>query len=200
MELPNMDKPRIVDLALAAMIDTCGCQSKVGVRKNPRYLRRVVALSSCLTLDGSVYAVPVALGPQYLHGENIISSVFSKSTLSPFWWSHSRLSSSFAIAFVAALYGVADTVNMAPSTTYNDSDECLQEELRVSKYEVKMALRIGDRGDPCGVPSGMGKGSRLVASTLMDAVRLVRNEKIQSTMLGGKPFFSKMLRVLAASI
>ena len=38
MELPKMDRPRIVDLALIAMMDMCGCQSKVGVRKKPRYL------------------------------------------------------------------------------------------------------------------------------------------------------------------
>ena len=46
MELPSMDSPRIVDLALMAMIDTCGHQSRVGVRKKPRYLNRVVGLSS----------------------------------------------------------------------------------------------------------------------------------------------------------
>ena len=77
MELPNIDRPRIVDRALIAMIDTCGRQSKVGVRKNPRYLRRVVALSSCLVLEGSVYFAPLAFGPRYLGGEKIISSVLS---------------------------------------------------------------------------------------------------------------------------
>ena len=199
-ELPSMDKPRIVDLALMAMIDTCGRQSRVGVRKKPRYLSRVVALSWWCVLWGSVYFAPCALGPRYLLGEKIISSVLSKSTLSPLAWSHLRHSSSFDIAFVAALYGVADTVSMAPSSTYSDRDEWCHEELRVSRYEVKIALKIGDNGEPCGVPSGIGKGSRFVASNRMDAIRLVRNEKIQFTILGGKPFFSKMLRVLEASM
>ena len=32
MELPKIERPRIVDLALIAMIETCGRQSRVGVR------------------------------------------------------------------------------------------------------------------------------------------------------------------------
>ena len=36
MELPKMDRPLIVDLALMAMIETCGLQSRVGVKKNPK--------------------------------------------------------------------------------------------------------------------------------------------------------------------
>jgi hypothetical protein len=55
MELPKMDKPRMVDLALIAMIDTCGRQSRVGVRKKPRYLKRLVGLTLCLLPVGSVY-------------------------------------------------------------------------------------------------------------------------------------------------
>ena len=83
MELPSMDNPRIVDLALIAMIDMCGRQSRVGVRKKPRYLKRVVGLRLCLALVGSEYAVSVTFGPWYLLGEKIISSVLSKSTVSP---------------------------------------------------------------------------------------------------------------------
>ena len=81
--------------------------------------------------------MPFALGPRYLSGEKIINSVLSKSTSSPLALSHLRQSSSFDVALVAALYGVADTVSMAPSSTYSDSDEWRQKELRVSKYEVK---------------------------------------------------------------
>ena len=36
MELPRMVKPLIVDLALIAMIETWGPQSRVGVKKNPK--------------------------------------------------------------------------------------------------------------------------------------------------------------------
>ena len=53
MELPNIERPRIVDLALMAMIETCGCQSSVGVRKNPRYLKRVVVFRACTDPEGS---------------------------------------------------------------------------------------------------------------------------------------------------
>jgi hypothetical protein len=53
MELPSMDRPRIVDLALFAMMETCGRQSSVGVRKKPKYLIRVVGLRVCLVLVGS---------------------------------------------------------------------------------------------------------------------------------------------------
>ena len=77
IELPRMESPRIVDLALMAMIETCELQLSVGVKKKPRYQIRVVALVRCLTLEGSRYDIPVALGPLYLEGEKIISSVFS---------------------------------------------------------------------------------------------------------------------------
>jgi hypothetical protein len=111
-----------------------------------------------------------------------------------------RLSSNFETAFLVALYGVAETARIAPSSTYSDRDEWAHVELSFSKKEVKMALKMGDRGDPCGVPSGTGNGSMLVESSRMDAVRLVRKEKIHFTIFGGKPFFSKMSRVLLASI
>ena len=117
MELPKMDKPRIVDLALIAMIDTWGRQSRVGVRKMPRYLNRVVGLTLCLLPVGSVYAVSVILGPRYLLGEKIISSVLSKSAVSPLVCSHLRVSSNFEIAFLVALYCVAEIERMAPSST-----------------------------------------------------------------------------------
>ena len=65
------------------------------------------------------------------------------------------------------------------------------------RYEVKIADRIGERGEPWGVPSGTGKGSMVVESRRMDAVRLVRKEKIQFTKLGGKPF---LLEDIACSV
>ena len=40
IEFPKMDSPLIVDLALMDMIETCGRQSRVGVRKKPRYQMR----------------------------------------------------------------------------------------------------------------------------------------------------------------
>ena len=63
-----------------------------------------------------------------------------------------------------------------------------------------MAEMIGDRGEPCGVPSGTLNGVRVVESSRMDADRSVRNEKTHFTIFGGKPFFSKMSRVLLASM
>ena len=136
MELPNMDRPRIIDLALIAMIETCGRQSRVGVRKKPRYLSRVVSLTLCLEPVGSVYAVSVTLGPRYLVGEKIISSVFSKSAVSPLVCSHFKVSSSFDMAFVQALYGVAETESIAPSSTYKERDECVHAELRFRRNDV----------------------------------------------------------------
>ena len=75
-------------------------------------------------LEGSVYFMPFALGPRYLLGEKIISSVLSKSTVSPLAFSHLRHSSSLEEALVVALYGVAETERMAPSSTYNERAEC----------------------------------------------------------------------------
>ena len=63
-----------------------------------------------------------------------------------------------------------------------------------------MAERIGDRGEPCGVPSGTVKGSMSVESRHMEAVRLVRNEKTHFTKFGGKPFLLKISRALLASM
>ena len=63
-----------------------------------------------------------------------------------------------------------------------------------------MADRMGDKGEPCGVPSGTTKGSMSVESRRMEAVRLVRNEKTHFTRFGGKPFLLKMSRALLASI
>ena len=83
IELPNMDRPRMVDLALIAMIETCGRQSRVGVRKKPRYRKRDVGFTLCLEPIASVYAASFTLGPRYLAGEKIISSVFSWSAVSP---------------------------------------------------------------------------------------------------------------------
>ena len=74
-------------------------------------------------LDGSLYFMPVALGPRYLLGEKIISSVLSWSTMRPLACSHDRHSSSFEEAFVTALYGVAETKRMAPSSTYSERAE-----------------------------------------------------------------------------
>ena len=53
MELPSIARPLIVDLALIAMIKTCGFQSRVGVRKNPRYRIWVDDLTTCLIPEGS---------------------------------------------------------------------------------------------------------------------------------------------------
>ena len=63
-----------------------------------------------------------------------------------------------------------------------------------------MAEMMGDRGEPCGVPSGTLKGVRVVESSRIEAERLVRKEKTHCTMFGGKPFFSRMSRVLLASM
>ena len=65
---------------------------------------------------------------------------------------------------------------------------------------MKMALRMGDKGEPWGVPSGIENESMFVESRRIDAVRLVRKEYTHSTKLGGKPFFLKISRVLLASI
>ena len=63
-----------------------------------------------------------------------------------------------------------------------------------------MAEMIGDRGEPCGVPSGTLKGARVIESRRIEAKRSVRKEKIHLTILGGNPFFSRMSRVLLASM
>ena len=63
-----------------------------------------------------------------------------------------------------------------------------------------MAEMIGERGEPCGVPSGTLNGARVVESSRMEAKRSVRKEKTHFTIFRGKPFFSRISRVLLASI
>ena len=89
---------------------------------------------------------------------------------------------------------------IAPSSTYRDRDEWVHVALSVSRNDVYIAERIGERGEPWGVPSGTVKGSMSVESRRIEAVRLVRKEKTQFTKLGGKPFFVRMSRVRLASM
>ena len=59
---------------------------------------------------------------------------------------------------------------------------------------------MGDRGEPCGVPSGTVNESMSVESKRMEAVRLVRNEKTHCTIFEGNPFFFRISRALLASM
>ena len=94
-----------------------------------------VGWTLCLLPIGSVYAVS-QLGPRYLFGEKIMSSVFSASVWRPFVSSHRRDCSSFEMAFSHALLGVAEIARIAPSSTYSESDECVHVALRERRNEV----------------------------------------------------------------
>ena len=147
----------------------------------PRYRSLVVGRTRCLDPVGSVYAVSLTVGPRYLGGEKIITSVFSASVERPLRASHLSDSSSLETACSVALRGVADTARMAPSSTYMESAACSHDLLVCKRNDVNKAERIGERGDPCGVPSGMGKGSDVTESIFMTADRSVRNECIHFT-------------------
>ena len=130
----------------------------------------------CLDPDGSEYAVSLMVGPRYLGGENTITSVLSAFVDKPLRASHLSNSSSFEMACSVALRGVAEMARMAPSSTYMESAACSHDLLAWRRNEVNRAERIGERGDPCGVPSGIGKGSDVTESIFMTAERPVRNE------------------------
>ena len=142
----------------------------------------------------------LGFGPRYLGGEKTISSVLSQSIVRPLTCSQFSTSSSFVLAESMALYGVADTARIAPSSTYNDREAWVHEALSVSRYDVNMALNMGDRGEPWGVPSGTEKGSVVEASNRMEAFLLVKKEKTQFTIFGGNPFFAKISLTWLASI
>ena len=118
-------------------------------------------------------------GPRYLGGENTITSVLSASVDRPLHASHLSVVSSFDMACSVALRGVAETARIAPSSTYIESAACTHALLACSKNDVKRAERMGERGEPCGVPSGIGNGSEVTESIFMTADRSVRNECIQ---------------------
>ena len=130
-----------------------------------------------------MYAVSLTIRPRYLGGENTITSVLSASVNKPLLASHLRDSSSLEMACSVALRGVAETARIAPSSTYMESTACSHDLLAWRRNDVNRAERIGERGDPCGVPSGMGKGSDVTESIFITADRSVRNECIQFTTL-----------------
>ena len=166
----------------------------------PRYRSLVVGRTRCLDPDGSVYAVSLTIGPRYLGGENIITSVLSASVDKPFVLSHLSDTSSFEMACSVALRGVAETARIAPSSTYIESAACSHDLLVWRRNDVNRAERMGERGDPYGVPSRMGKGSDVTESIFMTADRSVRNEYIQFTTLRGKPFLLHMSLARLASM
>ena len=70
----------------------------------------------------------------------------------------------------------------------------------VSLLQVRPLPQISSESQHCGVPSGTLNGARVVESSRMEAKRSVRKEKTHFTIFGGNPFFSRMSRVLLASI
>ena len=55
-----------------------------------------------------------------------------------------------------------------------------------------MADRTGESGEPCRVPLVMLKGSDVYVPKLSEAIQLVRKERVQAHMLGGKPRLRKV--------
>ena len=63
--------------------------------------------------------------------------------------------------------------------------------MRSRSDAVYKAERMGDRGEPCGVPLYMWQGSDRVGPILSVTVHPVRNEWVHRHTLSGKPFWQK---------
>ncbi len=59
--------------------------------------------------------------------------------------------------------------------------------MEAKRGEVYSAERIGERGDPCGVPYDMGKGSDMKVPIFRVTVLSMRKESAHWHMLSGKP-------------
>jgi hypothetical protein len=109
-------------------------------------------------------------------GRNTIASALSASVRRPWWASQAVTSSSPWAAVRRADRVVTPDANMAPSSTYSWTVLSVHVELRWRiMAEVYVAERMGDNGDPCGVPDSTGKGEE---EALLKARRVLRGAKL----------------------
>jgi len=82
---------------------------------------------------------------------------------------------------------------IAPLSTYICRLRCDQEELTILRMgEVKMAERMGERGEPWGVLWSRGKGSERKSLKERQSLRLERNDLIHWHRGGEKPKLRKI--------
>jgi len=87
----------------------------------------------------------------------------------------------------AAPFTVVDVTYIAPSSTYmvrSQRDHLLVISKRLAVY---IADRMGDRGEPCGVPLIISNGSDTCPPPLRVAVRAERKDSTQAHIPVGKP-------------
>ena len=120
---------------------------------------------------------------------NTMSLLFSGSARRPF--SRSQLSTIWyrTHAFSVATPVVADTLNIALLSMYSNRSLCIQLFAISRRDDVYNAERIGERGDPWGVPLRIGKGGETWSSTLIDTSLPVRKEVVHAHIMSGKPRF-----------
>src|SRR6266851_8744009 len=122
------------------------------------------------------------------HQAKVMSSVLSGSAVRLLRWSQARACSSPRTTDLAVALEVVEVAYMALSSTYNVRSLWIQEAVRVSRGEVYSAERIGERGDPWGVPYVMPNSGDVYVPICRDAVRSMRKESTQRHTLSGKPF------------
>jgi hypothetical protein len=94
---------------------------------------------------------------------NIMTSDFSASVRRPLFASQRKTSSSPWTADRTLERMVVPEAKIAPLSTYRLIDLSVQVELKWSNIRLmKTADRIGESGDPCGVPPVTSKGSDVI--------------------------------------
>jgi hypothetical protein len=117
----------------------------------------------------------------------VISSVFPGSALSPLAVSQQRTSSYPIRAEVTAAWVVAEMAYMAPSSTYN-MRSLWDQHIAMSRREAMYkANKMGERGEPCGIPLWTAHGAEVCVPIFRDTVCPVRKEWTQSHTYMGKP-------------
>ena len=86
-------------------------------------------------------------------GANEMNSDFSGSAFRPFWASQPVISEKPSLTNLAEWMCVTPQLKMAPSSTYMLRPHCFHVELiSFRRGEVKSVDRMGERGEPWGVP------------------------------------------------
>jgi hypothetical protein len=124
-----------------------------------------------------------------------MASALSASVFRP-WRASQAVTSSRPLAAVrSADRAVAPDANMAPSSTYSWTVLSVHVELRWRiKAEVYVAERMGDNGDPCGVPDSTGKGEEEALLNARRVLRGARNDDVHWMTSGGNPIRERRWR------
>jgi hypothetical protein len=144
----------------------------------------------------SVTGCPIRFGLAWLWVK-VMNSHFSGSAVRPFRCSHRSTWEYPSAAESVAPRTVADVVYIAPSSTYMVRSLRAHVLVISSRLAVYIADKMGDRGEPYGVPLVISKDLETCPPPLSVVVLEDRKDFVQAHMPGGKPLSRKIWTVRA---